>query len=586
MVPYFMFPTVVPFGNPAYDSGLGGSHDMDVKSPPNYPVTALLPGTISDISSPSWGMQVGLKLDTPINGVPYHAYLHLAAVDPGLSVGKHVNAGDGLGWSGGAFNAGMYLGTTNPTGRNFINDISMSSQTQQGIALMRGAAYGGAGWEQFPPVDWSLDPTPIVTAARQKYMATASPALKLLGRIGLFFGIDTFTWTTAQWEQAAQFCVDHHINFAIIKVFEITQGEWYGGAFSPIAQIFQSKGVAVLPYGFVYGGSSLAWEIQELLKFKEAYGAVCADMEGGPWWNNPGDAQKIEQALASTPGLFFGSIPADPGPGTFNPLAPIMYAMPMSYDDSLVSVTATNMRAISPNMAVYPTLDLSAEFGPNNLTNNAIWARQFDQVSLWYYGFAAQNTTLLDNVVTLIGSLPANPTGGNMAGVPTGWTDDGTDLHNPVNGFVMHTGNRAWVLNYPGTYDPANVPLENEEGADPVEESNPALGGGTRQLLRGTSGMPVQLEWTSARGVFPGWAGQELQFVRKDRDAKAAALAAANAQIATLEAELAAATGGVPADLQAAVNDAVTNLTTAESTLSGVASEAQKLAAELQPFVK
>jgi lysozyme len=164
---WFDYPICVPFGDTHYDTALWAPHDMDVQASPNTPITALLPGTVVDVSSPSWGMQVGVKLDKPYNGIPYMAYLHLAAVKPGL-LGTHVNTHDIIGWSGGATHADQYNGTSNPTGRNFLNDPSMSSQPQAGIALMRGPIYGsGAGWSTFPPIDRSLDPTQLILDARK-----------------------------------------------------------------------------------------------------------------------------------------------------------------------------------------------------------------------------------------------------------------------------------------------------------------------------------------------------------------------------------------------------------------------------------
>lgn len=584
MIPYHMYPVVVPFGNPNFDSGLGGSHDMDVKPPINAPVHALLPGTISDVSAPSWGKQVCLKLDTPYNGIPYMGYLHLSATNPSLSVGQHIDAGTIVGWVGGGTSDADYLGTSNPTGSNFKNDPSMSSQTQAGIALHRGPSYGGVGWEQFPPIDTALDPTPIIKQARSEAMASVPVAVQKLGRIGLFFGVDTFSWTTAQWQAAVQFCVDHRVNFAIIKVFEITQGEWYGGGFASIAKLFTDQGIQVLPYGFLYGGSGLSWEISMLEKYEAAYGAVCADMEGQWWWNNPGDGQKVAAALSGRAGLFFGSIPADPSANSFQPMSKVMLAMPMSYDDSLVAATNADMAQVG-GMPVYPTLDLSNEFGPNNVLANARWASAYDQVSFWYYGFATQNPTLFDQAVAIIGSLPA--TGGSEMGLPATWTDDGTNLHNPVTPFVVTRGNRAFVLNNPWSEN--NVPLENEEGANPVEESNPALGGGTRQAFRGADGGPAQLEWTSAKGVFAGWVGPEILFLRKARDTAVAALAAANATLATVQAELAAcqASGGtIPANVQAAINQAVADAQTALADVSKLNSDIQTFQSDIEPFVK
>lgn len=179
MIPWFMYPITVPFGNPNYDIALGGSHDLDVGTPPNTPVTALLSGIVSNISAPSWGKQVCLALDLPFNNIPYMAYLHLAAVNPLLEVGSHIGVGEVIGWSGGCTAAAQYAGTSNLTGANFLNLPSQSSQPQTGIALMWGPEYGlGAGWKTFPPIDMTLDPTTIILKARAKYMQSQVSAME------------------------------------------------------------------------------------------------------------------------------------------------------------------------------------------------------------------------------------------------------------------------------------------------------------------------------------------------------------------------------------------------------------------------
>lgn len=172
---WFEYPVCVPFGNPNYDSAYGGSHDMDVRTPPNTPITALIPGHITDISEPSWGKQVCLQ----VGGLPapYMAYLHLSAVHPALAPGSPVNEGQLIGWSGGCSNPAQYAGTSNPTGQNFCDASSQSSQPQTGIALMNGPIYGqGAGWKQFPvplpnplpPDIAALNPMPLIQRAIQQ----------------------------------------------------------------------------------------------------------------------------------------------------------------------------------------------------------------------------------------------------------------------------------------------------------------------------------------------------------------------------------------------------------------------------------
>lgn len=86
--------------------------------------------------------------------------------------------------------------------------------------------------------------------------------------------------------------------------------------------------------------------------------------------------------------------------------------------------------------------------------------------------------------------------------IPAGWQDDGATLTAP-NGHKVVRGFRAYVLAH--HWDSENWPLHEEEAADPLEISNPALGAGTRQVFRKT-----MLEWTRERDVFEAWLGEIL----------------------------------------------------------------------------
>ena len=90
-----------------------------------------------------------------------------------------------------------------------------------------------------------------------------------------------------------------------------------------------------------------------------------------------------------------------------------------------------------------------------------------------------------------------------MGGVPQGWNDDGTKLQPPNCQYHIVAGFRNWILTH--AWDPANIPLENENHVAQLEISNPALGAGQRQRFRTTS-----LEYTTSRGVFVAWTGPEL----------------------------------------------------------------------------
>ena len=80
-----------------------------------------------------------------------------------------------------------------------------------------------------------------------------------------------------------------------------------------------------------------------------------------------------------------------------------------------------------------------------------------------------------------------------VAGVPSGWHDDGTKLTAP-NGVQVVLGFREHVL--AGKWNPANVPLEAEYHADPVLLHNKQVGAGQRQIFR-----DCMLWWTDAKGV-------------------------------------------------------------------------------------
>jgi len=95
--------------------------------------------------------------------------------------------------------------------------------------------------------------------------------------------------------------------------------------------------------------------------------------------------------------------------------------------------------------------------------------------------------------------------GGSM--IPLGWKDDGQTLTAP-NGVGVVLGFRVYVLSH--AWDPGNVPLAPEQGVSLLEASNPGLGGGNQQVFRWS-----MLGYTTARGVFMEWIGQELIVVRQ-----------------------------------------------------------------------
>lgn len=181
-------------------------------------------------------------------------------------------------------------------------------------------------------------------------------------------------------------------------------------------------------------------------------------------------------------------------------------------------ITITGV-ASDGNFLVRDTANVTDLYNPNSLRPGP---RKYD----------ASKMQLVIATAVVPGWLPRPPAGFNpltdflpidseeataMPVVPTGWKDDGHTLTAP-NGIPVILGFRQYVLTH--SWNPSNYPLEPEVGLNPLEESDPALGGGTQQVFRW-----IVLEWTPSRNVFVSFVGQELMTVRADRDNLKAELA-------------------------------------------------------------
>lgn len=92
--------------------------------------------------------------------------------------------------------------------------------------------------------------------------------------------------------------------------------------------------------------------------------------------------------------------------------------------------------------------------------------------------------------------------------IPPGWADDGHTLTAP-NGHKVVMGFRDHVLT--NNWDANNQPMEDEWHADPLELSNPSLGAGQKQSFNWTT-----LEYTTVRGIFEAYQGQEIVALRAE----------------------------------------------------------------------
>ncbi len=95
---WWTFPRIDNFGtiDPA---GPYWKPDTNVQLPGNYPITALLPGTVTSVQQTSWGQNVvTIKLDKPVNSLATHTfYEHMSSSK--VSLGQHVRAGDLVGYN-------------------------------------------------------------------------------------------------------------------------------------------------------------------------------------------------------------------------------------------------------------------------------------------------------------------------------------------------------------------------------------------------------------------------------------------------------------------------------------------------------
>jgi hypothetical protein len=147
LAPWYTYPRIDNFGmqDPA---GPFWKPDSNVQVPGYYPITALLPGTVTSVQWTGFGQEVvTVKLDSPLNALATHTfYEHMSSAS--VNVGQHLNAGD-------------LLGHNNPGG-----------QVPLGFGLYSGDVYGsGSAWSVLqndlcPGCANLLNPVKLLDAAK------------------------------------------------------------------------------------------------------------------------------------------------------------------------------------------------------------------------------------------------------------------------------------------------------------------------------------------------------------------------------------------------------------------------------------
>src|SRR5258707_390601 len=237
------------------------------------------------------------------------------------------------------------------------------------------------------------------------------------GLVSLFVGAENLT--VAQFTSIANFAKSNGIPTLFIKVFQWgsilganNDGLWYGGmaGIDAIYQAVKAVGVNVVFYGYLWGDAgNIAGDIRDASAILSKYGAVMLDMEGNNWAGTiPGTwATQIAQALSAIPGTVWLSYPADFASNSQTPFIQAMSPavnvwLPMAYDDYLTSVYKSQLNGVNPSACLMPTLDLTNEFGTNNVLVNVDTCKSNGSlgVSLWYEQFAESDPALTDAVVS------------------------------------------------------------------------------------------------------------------------------------------------------------------------------------------
>ena len=197
--PWYTFPRIDNFGlkDPAGDFW---KPDSNVQIPGNYPITALLPGTVTSVRQTDFGQTVvTVKLDHALNDLAtYTFYEHMSSAT--VRTGDHLNAGDLLGYNnpGGAvpLGFGFYSGPvygSGPAWTTLQQDLCPGCPGKLNPVKILDAAKAGklgsyADTSGAPPAssgeNCGADPICILTSWFTGWLA---PQLKVWGEyIGIF----------------------------------------------------------------------------------------------------------------------------------------------------------------------------------------------------------------------------------------------------------------------------------------------------------------------------------------------------------------------------------------------------------------
>jgi hypothetical protein len=276
--------------------------------------------------------------------------------------------------------------------------------------------------------------------------------------VGLFTGIETYSWSEADFHAAAFFLSENDIDTWYLKVYEITQGEWYtslGGSLSIMTTLQKMYNLKIVPYGFFYGDDPVQ-EGQIVSKYLTQWGVFCVDLEGS-FDNVPEKMQKFYDQFSTSPGQLQISTWANPNTHQWTQNLKILDKfsnliwMPQCYDDSLLKEFYSQW--IPSTHPVQPTFHLV-----NTPYNDA---KSFPSFSLWEYQLATSNIGTLRSYIETargnqVGNYPTNNLGMIANFLPTSEFQPGKSEFE-CGAFAVSLCGRATNYNISNGNDPQRV---------------------------------------------------------------------------------------------------------------------------------
>lgn len=236
-----------------------------------------------------------------------------------------------------------------------------------------------------------------------------NPAIEA-GKIVLHVGVEAHGWGESDFAEASKFAHSHKVDSLAVKMAD-GGIRWYRDTSELVAKrkATTEEGCGLIPFQYSYGPrfpmpkqihdeASVALE----LALGAGNGNVCLDVED-EWFDKHAEAAEFATLLESVPILYVSTYAAGSYGGRHVPMAELARVTaawcPQEYNNYLIAQEAG--RVSVGHLATFPTLDLTQEFGPNDVVRGALYAKQRGHPSLWFweYAVARNNPSLFDRAV-------------------------------------------------------------------------------------------------------------------------------------------------------------------------------------------